>query len=247
MKKENKYSNAGKGDKSRIIDKKKYDKNWDKIFKKKENIESYVDAEVNLLFSILQDNEFIDENKELTMKGKIAANINEIHSLALADILIENGFDHLTPEELVSVLSIFTSIRLSDEDKYISVEHINTNDTIKQTIKKIKNKLDKYYDIETRHQTSFTQQYEIHYDMAEFLYKWCFATNDVECKLIYQEAKKYNIYIGEFVKAILKINNICVELEKICLIQENIKLLNMISKVKEVTLKSIATNQSLYI
>ena len=219
----------------------------EKIEKKKENIESYVDAEVNLLFSILQDNEFIDENKELTMKGKIAANINEIHSLALADILIENGFDHLTPEELVSVLSIFTSIRLSDEDKYISVEHINTNDTIKQTIKKIKNKLDKYYDVETRHQTSFTQQYDIHYDMAEFLYKWCFATNDVECKLIYQEAKKYNIYIGEFVKAILKINNICVELEKICLIQENIKLLNMISKVKEVTLKSIATNQSLYI
>ncbi len=39
MKKENKYSNAGKGDKSRIIDKKKYDKNWDKIFKKKENKE----------------------------------------------------------------------------------------------------------------------------------------------------------------------------------------------------------------
>ena len=34
---------------------------------------------------------------------------------------------------------------------------------------------------------------------------------------------------------------------KICLIQENIKLLNMIGKVKEATLKSIATNQSLYI
>jgi hypothetical protein len=29
-----KYSNAGKGDKSRVSDKKKYDENWDKIFKK---------------------------------------------------------------------------------------------------------------------------------------------------------------------------------------------------------------------
>ena len=27
-----KYSNAGKGDKSRISDKKRFDKNWDKIF-----------------------------------------------------------------------------------------------------------------------------------------------------------------------------------------------------------------------
>ena len=72
-----------------------------------------------MLFSILQENEFIDENKELTMKGKIAANINEIHSLALSDVLMENSFDNLTAEELVSVLSVFTSIRLSDEDKYI--------------------------------------------------------------------------------------------------------------------------------
>jgi len=29
-----KYSNAGKGDKSRVSNKKRYDENWDKIFKK---------------------------------------------------------------------------------------------------------------------------------------------------------------------------------------------------------------------
>ena len=37
MGKENKtkYSNAGKGDKSRVSNKKKFDDNWDKIFGKK--------------------------------------------------------------------------------------------------------------------------------------------------------------------------------------------------------------------
>ena len=30
-----KYSNAGKGDKNRVSDKKKYDENWEKIFNKK--------------------------------------------------------------------------------------------------------------------------------------------------------------------------------------------------------------------
>ena len=30
-----KYSNAGKGDKSRVTDKKKYSENWEKIFGKK--------------------------------------------------------------------------------------------------------------------------------------------------------------------------------------------------------------------
>ena len=39
----------------------------------------------------------------------------------------------------------------------------------------------------------------------------------------YEEAKKYNIYMGEFVKAILKIVNICSELEKAAIVQENVK------------------------
>ena len=35
MTKKTKYSNAGKGDKNRVSDKKKYDNNYDKIFKPK--------------------------------------------------------------------------------------------------------------------------------------------------------------------------------------------------------------------
>ena len=63
----------------------------------------------------------------------------------------------------------------------------------------------------------------------------------------YNEAKGFNIYIGEFVKAILKIKNICKELEQACQIKENVSLLNKLSKVPELILKSIATNQSLYL
>jgi len=35
-KKKPKYSDAGKGDTSRVSDKKKFDKNWEKIFRKKD-------------------------------------------------------------------------------------------------------------------------------------------------------------------------------------------------------------------
>ena len=35
MAKKTKYSNAGKGDKNRVSDKKKYDENYDKIFEPK--------------------------------------------------------------------------------------------------------------------------------------------------------------------------------------------------------------------
>ena len=50
---------------------------------------------------------------------------------------------------------------------------------------------------------------------------------------IYDDAKSYNIYMGEFVKAVLKIVNICNELEKVCSIVENVKLMHTLCQVKE--------------
>ena len=40
MSKKSKYSNAGKGDKSRVTDKNKYSENWEIIFGKKKNKDS---------------------------------------------------------------------------------------------------------------------------------------------------------------------------------------------------------------
>ena len=53
--------------------------------------------------------------------------------------------------------------------------------------------------------------------------------------------------MGEFIKAILKINNIANEFEKVCLIQPNLELLEKLRKIPELTLKSVATAQSLYL
>ena len=55
------------------------------------------------------------------------------------------------------------------------------------------------------------------------------------------------IFLGEFIKAILKINNIALEMENVCETLENIDLLKKLREIPELTLKYIATNQSLYI
>ena len=219
------------------------------------NTKNYVSNEISLHSQILKENNFIDgkivdsdySNLVSTVKGMMAANIHEMHSLACIDMLSENHLDDLTVEELVSVLSIFTPIRISEEEAYVDVSHTNVNDTIKHTVKLWKKQLNKYYDIETKFQTNFTDSYDIHYDMCEFMYKWCFAENEAQCRVIYEEAKKYNIYMGEFVKAILKIVNICNELEKAAIVQENMKLTHTLSLVRDKVLKSVATNQSLYV
>ena len=60
-------------------------------------------------------------------------------------------------------------------------------------------------------------------------------------------SKEKEIFLGEFVKAILKINNISLEIEKIAEFLGDIEMLNKFKKIPELTLKYVATNQSLYV
>ena len=89
--------------------------------------------------------------------------------------------------------------------------------------------------------------YDLHWNMCELLVKWCNSKTDEECKSVYNEAEYYGICIGEFVKAILKINAIGLELEKVCLIKEDLVLYEKCKNIPNMTLKSIVTNQSLYL
>jgi hypothetical protein len=69
-----------------------------------------------------------------------------------------------------------------------------------------------------------------------------------ECKQVLQKlAEEKEIFLGEFVKALLKINNICSELEKIAEMIGNISLLSKLKEIPLLTLKYVVTNQSLYV
>jgi hypothetical protein len=60
-------------------------------------------------------------------------------------------------------------------------------------------------------------------------------------------AHEKNIFLGEFVKALIKITNISCELEKICELGGDMELLSKLKQIPEITLKYVATNQSLYV
>ena len=224
--------------------------NWSKDL---QNISDFIDVEIRRRLIMLEQLEFIDSTQEdstyvLTEKGNIAANIQEIHCLAMAEVINDNALNKLTTQEIVAVLSCFTSVRLNDNDKIWNITDIeNCGDNVIKTIQKIKSKYDKYYDMETREETNFIYDYDLQYDTAELSYRWCFAENDVDCKKIFQEAEYYGIFIGEWIKVMLKINNISKELEKVCEITNNMELLEKLKKIPDVTLKSVVTNQSLYL
>ena len=112
----------------------------------------------------------------------------------------------------------------------------------------MKNKLAYYFQLELKNNIDTGSSYDINYDIQPYIMRWCECQNETECKLVIQDIKiQKGIFLGEFIKAILKINNICSEFEKICEIQGNVALLEKIKQIPTHTLKYVVSNQSLYI
>ena len=215
------------------------------------NIDSYVSNEIAKHLDILKEELFIESGENyqmsLTEKGKMATNINEVHCLAMAEMVNDNLFDSLDVYQLVAVFSIFCDLRLSDENKIYSVSHVNCDDTIKSKIKVIKKTFDKFYDYETKYQTEFMFNYDIQYDLIELVYNWGKSEDSVRCQQLLKDMEQWDIFIGNFSKSILKICNIAFELENVCKITNKYDLLEKVKKVPGVLQKFMITNSSLYI
>ena len=217
--------------------------------KQLENTNNYISEEVLVQINILKENDFIQkaDNLILTEKGKITIAIQELASLPMGELLENRLFDKASPIDIIGVISCFTNIHLSDDMSVLSIDSIQCSDKVKTLIKTVKNTYNKYFDILTYYKLDIVEEYNMHYNMTELVINWCLADNNQQCYKIIEEAKSYDISLGDFVKAILKINNITLELEKVAIIQENLSLLEKLKQIPTLTLKSCITNQSLYL
>jgi len=211
------------------------------------NTINYIQTNIDAILSILKDNKFVEFDFKLTEKGLVAMQLQEVHSLALADLYDNNnGLKDLSVSQLVGLFSCFTNISIPDDNK---LQFACCNDkTIQKMTIMLNNSINKYYDLETEYRVNTGTDYTLHFELIDYIQEWCQANDEVSCRnIIIKIKEEKEIFLGEFVKAILKINNIAKEFEKICETTQNIELLQKIKKIPEITLKYVATNQSLYI
>jgi hypothetical protein len=115
-------------------------------------------------------------------------------------------------------------------------------------LKEINILYERYQTFETYNQINTGVDYSIHYDLLNYAVEWSDCENIQDCKWILQRLEKEKgIYLGEFVKAILKINNIAAEMERIAETIGNIALLSRLREIPLITMKFVATNQSWYV
>jgi superfamily II RNA helicase len=216
-----------------------------------DDIQSFVQSGVISVLALLKkdlfvEGELVEESLRLTFKGKMASQLREINCLVFADLFENKSIDELTSQELVALFSCFTNISVQDDlkENFAYAEDAKMNELVTRISKM-------YADYQKKELDSGINtglDYTIHYDLLRYTSEWCNAQSVEDCKLLLQKlGKEKEIFLGEFVKALLKINNIANEMEKIAELTGNIAFLSKLREIPVMTMKYVVTNQSLYI
>ena len=211
--------------------------------------ENTLQSNVNKVINMLIETGYIFINNNmnsLSLKGHIASNLREVHCLIFAELIESGKLKQFKTKELVGILSCFTNITVPEEKR--SVLPSSNFDNVKNFIMELYNSYQKQCNLELANSIDTGIDYSIHFDLIDYVIKWCECENDLDCKqLLHDISLEKEIFLGEFVKAILKINNITAEMEKIAENLGDMELLSILKEVPLKTLKYVATNQSLYV
>ncbi len=207
-------------------------KNYLKYVDMKNELKSY-DNLIEILCETqcnkLINNGLMTKTYELTKKGIVATNIQEVDAIILSNFLQEtSNFDLCDEYEIVVILA--SLIESEDETCKISIP--------------ISKNIDYYLNILSNILSNSKEKIELNYYLSSQIHKWCASNTEEQCKIIINEC---DIYIGTFVKNILKINNLVQELISVFKDDNDIKFTNKLSKIQNILLKFIATNQCLYV
>ena len=148
----------------------------------------------------------------------------------------------------MALFSCFTNVSIGDEQKLYYPTAIDGHERLAAVTGKMGGLLDQYRDLEDERGVDSGESYEYHYDLQTYAIDWCSAQDEIESRAVIDRLKQESgLFLGEFVKALLKINNIAAEFQTACEAFNEVALLAKLKDIPPLILKYVATNQSLYI
>ena len=201
---------------------------------RKEYAEGYIDRQLASIDQVLETNGF----KE-SPKMEIASMLHEVHPLVFTDLLVKyDFFKEYSTVDFFMLLSCFCEMKV--QDSYLKM----SPDCLKDECMFMKTRMNNYLQEEWNHELSASGQEVIQYDLMEFIQKWMNCENEQESLSVLQEVKmKKGVFIGDFIKACLKMVNIAKELDRI----ERLDLREKLREGTQSLMKFICTHDSLYL
>jgi len=216
---------------------------------------NFINNKSKLIIKLLEKQEYIEEHikddqliYKLTQKGIIASNIREVPGILIAPLINNNLLENIKIDEFIAFLSCFNDTKVSDEYRIHNINNLTISQELIFIINNLNSNIENIIDLECNYNMNTnTANIELSYDLIPYILKWINAENEQTCRLILEDLNNIGIFVGDFSKALLKINNICNELNETFELINNVKMAYITSLVSDKLLKFVVTNQSLYI
>jgi superfamily II RNA helicase len=202
---------------------------------------SYLEETVRMGRTALSEMGYLRDDATLTDMGTAATLIQETNSLAVADVLCSGALDTLDAPLLAAFLSGFYPIRVRDDSRPPPTPGIE------DATERITQALGRVEDANTRWMFDVAEDSSYHTGLSAAIIAWCAADTPATCEGVLLGLETYGVFRGELVKAVLKINASASELAAAAIVVNKPGLACVLDEVRDLTLKHIATSQSLYL
>jgi ATP-dependent RNA helicase DOB1 len=214
----------------------KIDEEIENIKKSREINKYFLYNKIEIIRDFLKEEGFIKED--------IARCFKEVPCLIFTELIYK--LEPLTVIDIAMILSCYTNIHISSEEKRC-IQRPNIG-SLNMIMDWIEMKSERYLSFENKNCIDTGESYEIHYDLMKYVEKWIEAENVEECKyVLHLLLEEKDLFLGEFVKAMLKIIAICNEMINVCEMINDFSLMEKIKILINKIQKYVVSNQSLYI
>ena len=197
--------------------------------------EYYINFKSNI--EICSKDEYFDniDKLTLTIRGTIGKNISECNEILFSELIVRKILLELTEEELVCMLCIFVEER--GDNIYLKDLDIPENCKLKiKELEDFKNSFEK-----KEESININSNWNLYYGFVMPGYRWA-CGDSMEIITV-----KYGIYEGNFIKNMIKIDNICENIRIICDIIKDYELMSKIVNVHSLIIREQVNTDSLYI
>lgn len=183
--------------------------------------------------------QFEKEEKEekvitVTQKGIIVGSLMDMHGILLYDIWENKLLENLSAQDIIVFLSCFAQVHIQEipgPGEYARMYQNKAVQRLAEWNDDGQNKLK-----------------EIQFVLMDPISEWCNVSNSAEAILFGRRLEfEYEMYLGDFIKAVLSINSMATQLELLAKTHNDLALMQSLREIPNLTLKFIATNISIYV
>lgn len=176
----------------------------------------------------------------LTLKGVLATEVNESHSLLTAEVYQSGLLASASGEEILCVLASFINEKL-DSDATVSVGQLDVPDTIVGYVRQIESVAAKFAEMERACGLPGDDHWALGVQWIEPVWRWLAGESaQVICG-------EYGMYAGNLLRTVLRIANVADEWISLATYCEHTEMVERMTAVKERILRDIAVSDSLYL